>query len=183
MDYNEQKADEIIQKFSLNPSTKKTWQHRNKIPDKYRDTDHTPTIEPSKAELIIQKRIVEILEMGLININVLFDLADVYYQKYQDVRRGKTTSFSKQEIIRLKKEILRIRILITKTFERRSEVALRELLKTEVLLIRPIMARNQASMIDYDRASRFRRKSYALEDDDYNLIKDCYIKAAMALSL
>lgn len=183
MEYNEQLAHEVIKKFNLDAKTAKVWKTRGKIPAKYFNPDYQAPQKADKAGKEMQRRILEVMEFGYINNRMLCQLANVYPQKYFDIRRGKTAGFNAEEITRLKKEINRLRLLIVKTFERRSEPALKQLLQNETLLIRPVLNAAGCNAIDYDRASRFRRSEYHLNSEDYETIKDAYIKAALQFSL
>lgn len=182
MNFNEELAKELAERFNISEATVKSWRHRGSIPDKYGNPEFVKPVAPDKAKSIVSDRILSLLSDGLINITLLCKLSDIGSQKFADVKRGKTV-FSEQEIIAMKREINRARILIAKTFERRSHPALKELLKSEMFLVRPILIAGGATLTDYDRASRFRRGEYSLEDKDYNIVKDCFIKFALQLGL
>jgi len=182
MQFSEDLAKEISVKHKIGEATIKTWRHRGTIPDKYGNPEFVKPIAPDKSKSIVSDRILNILAEGLLNVTLLCNLSDVTPQKFADVKRGKAV-FSEQEIISLKKEINRARILIAKTFERRSHPALKELLKSEMFLLRPILLSGGATLTDYDRASRFRRDEYSLDDKDYIIIKNCFVKFALQLGL
>lgn len=183
MNYSDILAQEIIDRFKLESKIKKIWKTRNKIPDKYSNPDYKLPEAPDKSKLILQKRILEILKYEFLNSSLLSKVAGLSRTRMYDAKREKASPFSTDEILVLKKEINRLRLLIIKTFEHRSDSALRDLVKSDMILLRPLILRSGGTNTDYDRASRFRRGEYHLNDSDYFTIKDAYIKIALQLSL
>ncbi len=182
MQFNEEKAQEIISKFDLDPKTIRVWKSRDKIPDKYFSDDYQKPVEASKSDLIIQQRIFKAMETGYLQLSVICELAGVKREKYMDVQRGKVSAFSAQEVLALKKEITKIKLLIVKTFEKKSTIALRALLESSAILVNPILKDGGADKLDYDRVSRFKRRVVEIDAINYELVKDCFIKAALQLS-
>lgn len=182
MDFDEKIAIEIIERLSLSDKTLRVWKLRGSIPDKYANAEYKLPVSLDKAGKIIQKRILAVLNSNLINSKVICSLTGVVYQRYTDVNRGKA-AFTPDEILALKKEINRLKILIVKTFERRSESALKLLLESEIIYIRPVLRAASLSDAMYDKCARFKRSECSLNDSDYLQIKDAMIKFAMQLSL
>lgn len=183
MQYDDEKAKAIIAKFNLDEKTIKVWKTRGKIPDKYFSDDYQPPVKASKADLILQKRIIEVLERGFLQVNIVTELAGLKPQKYFDVRRGNVAAFSANEIRTLKSEISKLRLSIVKAFEKKSEHELVTLLKNDAILINPIMKDGGAERIDVERLSRLKHERISIDAIDYELTKNCFIKAAMQLSV
>jgi hypothetical protein len=183
MNYDEQTAAELIQKFNLDPTTQRVWKTRGKIPVKYMKDGYEKPVEASKADQVIQKRIIDVLQSGYLQISVICELSGVSDQKYQDVKRGNVSTFSAQETLALKKEITKIRLIIAKTFEKKSSIALRALLDNPAILVNPIVRDGGGDKNDYDRLSRFKRRIIEMDGINYELVKDCFIKAALKLSI
>ena len=57
MEFNEEKAKGIVEKYNLSDNTVRVWRSRNTIPDKYSDGNYQPAPEISKADRIILNRI------------------------------------------------------------------------------------------------------------------------------
>jgi len=181
IEFEENKAIQLIQKYGLSKNTLKVWKTRGYIPAKYLDDNYLPGTEASKAEHVIANRIIEILNQNFFQANVICETAGVKPQKFFDVRRGNVSAFSAEETIALKKEIAKLRISIVKTFEKKSAVALRSLLSNPELNLLPILKVVNADKNDYDRVSRFKRRIIEIDAINYDLVKDAFISAAMHL--
>ena len=182
MNYTSELAKEIINRCGLSASVEKVWKTRNSIPDKYADPDFKPPVKIDKAGEILQDRILKVVESGYLNAPLILQLANVPWAKFQDIKRGKS-NFSETEVIAMKKEINKARIMIIKTFERKTNSALQSLLQSEALQIWPIFKAAQLDKNTYDRTSKFKITGIQLSDPDYQLVKDALIRCAITLSL
>jgi uncharacterized protein YfkK (UPF0435 family) len=180
IDFDEQKAIEVIKKFGLAENTLRVWKTRGGIPAKYLQEGYKPPTEASKADEIIEKRITNILKSGLLNATVVTELAGVPVQKFHDVARG-GSSFSKEEITAIKGQLNRLRIEIAKTFEIKSFVSLNKLLNNPAFNLAVVM--RGCTKTEYDRASRIKLKKIESSNLDYSIIKDYFIKTALQLSV
>ena len=183
MIYDETIAKELIDKFDLSSKTLLVWKTRGKIPDKYFKETYQKPQEASKADLIIQQRIFEVFNLGFLNATVICELAGLKFQKYIDVKRGNVNALSAQEIFALKKEITKIKIQIVKTFEKKSSIELRKLLNNSAIYSKPIIDSGGGDKNDADRVSRFKLNKIEIDSLNYQLIKDCFIKAALQINL
>ena len=181
--YTDELAAAIIARHGLSETTQKVWKTRGYIPTKYTDENYRPGTKASKADLVTQKRIMEVLSRDIINVNVLCDLAGIYRQKYNDIRRGKTESFSAEEVLALKKEIAKLRLQIINTFSVYSPAKLKDLVNYELLKTKVIIDLCTNNRLDYERLLRFAAGKINFDAINYSLVKDCYLKAAMLISI
>lgn len=115
MDFNEQTAHEIVQKFGLDEKTIKVWKTRNKIPDKYADPEYSKPVDVTNEKNIHERdRIIKILNSEKFNIQSIARLSGIKGQKMSDVLSGRS-SFTVPDILALKKAINGIRINVAKT--------------------------------------------------------------------
>lgn len=182
MKYTDKKADEVSRKFRVADATIKVWKHRGEIPDKYNNENFKVKEALSKAEMIMQQRIVEVLKSKFINTTVLIELAGVDKNRYKGVLT-KGISFSKDDILALKGEINKIKLGITKTFESKQESAFKNLLKSKIFHFAPIWRLEGGTNIDRDRFSRFAQGKISMESVNYELAKNCFMKVALMLNL
>ncbi len=67
MDYTEDKAKEIAEKYNIPPATLVTWKHRGKIPKKYANPDYTPPAKLTKGDEAQLERLLKIFSLNKIN--------------------------------------------------------------------------------------------------------------------
>jgi hypothetical protein len=178
--FSEETAKKIIRQFSLSENTLKTWRNRGKIPGKY--IVSTSKTVATKAEKITEKRILNVLQSKMLNITVVLQLSEIELHRYSDVLREKT-SFSHEEIIRLKSEINKLKIEIVKTFSqdniKPSQVV--SLLKNSAFVLNVIMKDN--IKVHRERANRIKLKQIEPSSLDISIIKDSFIKLALQLTV
>ena len=182
MQYDKDIALKLIEKYQLRKKIKTVWKARGKIPDKYFSPNYQVPKPATKADLITQKRILEIFETDLLKNKTICDLAGVKIAKYFDIGRGKVTAFSAQEIRALKSVINKIEVKISKTFNQRSEKALRSLLKNPAITISIIVKAGGGVKYDVERLYQFRDGKIKIDAINYELTRDCFIKAAKQMS-
>lgn len=112
MEFNEEKAKEIVLKHNLDEKTIRVWRTRNNIPNKYLNPELGINI-PVKGEKQVQelKRIKAILANEKLNIASIARLSDIPATKIKDVLRGKS-NFSANDLICLKKAITSLKIAV-----------------------------------------------------------------------
>lgn len=108
MQFEEEKANEIIKKFNLDEKTVKVWKTRGKIPDKYAGTDYKVEQRISgNADKVTADRILSIIQSDEINASTLSELAGI--ANMRDILRQKST-LTESQLVSLKKEINRLKI-------------------------------------------------------------------------
>lgn len=182
MNYTSELAKEIINRCGLSASVEKVWKTRGAIPDKYSNPDYQAPIKIDKAGKVLQDRIVTVLQTGFLNNSVILILSEVDLQKFADVQRGKST-FTAREVVALKKEINKARIQIIKAFEKHSNSLLLNLLKSNLFQVQPIFKDSGLDKSIYDKTSKFKFGAYRFELDEYNQVKDAFIKCAIQLGI
>lgn len=179
IEFNEQTALQIIEKQGLSPTTLKVWRTRGSIPGKYLQEGYQKPTEATKADSIIESRVIGILKSGLINATVVSELAGIPAHKIIDVSRGGST-YSHEEIIALKSEINKLKIEIAKAFQIKAFVLLKKLLNNPAFILRKVL--DNATKIEYEHASRIKRGVIEPSESDYRLIKDSFVKTALQLT-
>lgn len=109
MEFTEQKAKEVVDKFSLSEKTIAVWRMRGAIPNKYAK----PDIPIKKVEGLKDnrkaERLVEVLNNDKLNVRKLGELCGIDENRIQDIRRGKTF-ITESELTELSKAINRLKI-------------------------------------------------------------------------
>lgn len=89
MEFNEDKAKEIVEKLGISEKTIQVWKSRGAIPNRYADENYTPTRKKTSADEIKLQRIRDILKSEVFNMQVVTELSGVAYPKLADALRGK----------------------------------------------------------------------------------------------
>jgi len=110
MDYAEETAKEIIQKFNLSPTTLKVWKTRGKIPERYSIENFKIRKRPlDEYNISLSNNIKKILEYGKINISSLCRLTKLQYNTLSAFIY-KTGFLTDEELLNIKKAINQMRI-------------------------------------------------------------------------
>ncbi len=181
MEFDEQKAVEIIKKFNLSEKTFRVWKSRNKIPNKYLKEDFKLPEKQSKADALLQQRITEIFKSGKINQSVFLELCGIRKDKYVDVNKGKS-NYTPSEIIKIKSELNKLRLEIAKTFEKFSERQFLNLLNNPLLKY-SVIIKNIPRSDGYDQISYFKRGKHPNPIWIWERVRDEYIIFAMKLRI
>ena len=172
-EFNEKVAKELQETHDLPKSTVNKWRYRGRIPDRFFKNPVSVTEEKAHAQL--SKRVAKVLQADFLNKAVICKLAGCFTKQVYNA------DFKPAQIITLKKEINTIKVLIAKTFEKKSDIALKNLLNDERLFLKPIL-QGQENMY-YDRAKRFKKSEIEIDSVTYAILKDSYVKAAMQLNV
>jgi len=175
MKFNEEKARQIIDKYNLSQTTLKVWKSRGSIPDRYGKEGYVKPIPVSgKGDEIMQERLISILNMPELNRKTIIQLSGCDATRINGVCLHKST-FTKEEMFALQKEIKRLRLDILKYTQKYSESFVKLLkdnrLKFYVIIPDKLFARR----LNYlkDNISRL----------DFNQAVDYYIKVAIQLNI
>jgi len=179
-EFDEKKAAEIIKRLGLSETTLRVWKNRGAIPSKYLNENYTPPTGASKAEKVLEQRITDLLRSGLVNATVVTELAGISRQKAVDVARG-GSSYSHEEIIRIKSEVNKLKITIARTFERKSYIELKKLLNNPAFILKTTML--HCTALQYEHANRIKLGKIEPSELDYSIIKDAFIKTALQFTL
>lgn len=139
MKFSEEKAQEILQTFSLSEATINTWRHRNAIPDRYRTGIKKEEIISTDEKQQL-KNLVRCFKTGKFNISALCELigSDFSRDTIFDFMRGKGR-ISRQDLIAIKKAVNILRNEskeILRELERKSELPESVEIKVKSLLMR-----------------------------------------------
>ena len=177
MEFDEQKAREIVSQFGMSDKTIRVWKIRGRTPDKYADTGYQPR-STSKAGDIRHQRFVELLESGIISITVLSELIQLPEIKLTDAKRGKTR-LSDADLDKCLIEIKRLKITIAKTFQTFSPLQLKHLFSNHLIHYTKIVTDKELMYkISYVRKGK--------EEPDrllWQLVKDKYVIFAITLNI
>ena len=177
MEFNEEKAREIVAKYDLSEKTILVWKSRNRIPDKYADENYNPAPEASKADWIILSRIKELKEAGCINFAVLSELAGVDTQHLYDAVRGKGR-IGKEELGKVVMELKKLKVFISNNLHN-SPGKLKRLMDNKLLKFYAINGKDEWAKTVYYAM----HKQNQLSQTDFMRLKDNYIKVYIMLNL
>jgi hypothetical protein len=149
MNFDEEKAREIVERFGLSESTIKVWKTRGSIPNKYANPDYT---QPAKVSGVkderLEERIKTILSNQKLNKSKLAELAGIDLQRMKGYYSNRVR-MTPGDLIELKKAINHLKIdaikavndlanrqvgfsVTVKRFVEREEVSLQTLLKGDI---------------------------------------------------
>jgi len=179
MEFSEEKATEIIEKFGLDVKTIRVWRTRGTIPEKYNNPDfeiRTPVTE--RAELIRQERVCEILRMSEINIPVFQELIK---SPVSDVVRGKST-FTANELLSAEKEVRKLKIDVLRLTEKNIQANLKKIISDSrikhYIILRYTLKDNDIKSIQFAL-----EKSNGIDSFMFEKVKDAFVKFAIQLNL
>lgn len=129
MEYNEEKALELIKKFSLSLTTNKVWKSRGAIPDKYLQEDYTPRVvsDLSSAQKITLDRVLSIFKGEELNAKTIEELCGFRQAFFSDLARSRT-SISNTELNKIVVELQRLKLDIKKAFDGDNPSRIRKIL-------------------------------------------------------
>lgn len=177
MEYTEEKAREIIEKYELSPTTMKVWRTRGAIPDKYNNPEYTPTEKASKADKVILARLAELNSRGYINFSVLCDVAKVNKQIIYDAMRMKGR-IDRSDLDKLVLELKRLRVFIKNNLVN-SPMKLRSLFDNKTLKFYVINGKDEWAKSMYWSMSN----GNDIAADDFDRLKDNYVKVYLAITV
>lgn len=177
MEFDEEKAREIVAKYGLSEKTILVWKSRNRIPDKYADENYNPAPEASKADRIILSRIKELKEAGYINFAVLAELAGVDMQRLYDAVRGKGR-IGKDELEKVVLELKKLKAFINNNLQNRPAV-LKRLMDNKLIKYYSVNGKDEWAKAMYYALSKQNQLSQA----DFMRLKDNYIKIYIMLNV
>lgn len=170
MDFNEEKAKEIVSKHGLSANTAKVWKSRGRIPDKYLDENYSST-PMNNADKVILSRIREIVGYGLINVSVLCDVSGVSLSRLSDSIREKGR-IDHDDLNKIVIEIKRLRVFIKNNLQNEPK-KLRALLSNKELKFYKINGKDEwAKAMNYAIS-----KENKLSDPDFVKLSDNYWSA------
>lgn len=116
MEYNEEKAKEIISQHGLSPKTDKVWKTRGKIPDKYAREGFEMRKPLSRAEIEKQDYLKKIIRSEKINTEYWGESAGLPRILIFDVGRDRQ-NMSQQELLKVVKALQKFRIQVKEVIE------------------------------------------------------------------
>ena len=102
MEFNEQKALEIIAKYNFKPVALQVWKTRGYIPDKYYN-EFKPADSRSDAEIELDHKVMTILANKKLNLKAIFNDLEIPIARYSDAKRigTKTVPLQALEVTRI----------------------------------------------------------------------------------
>ena len=178
MEFTEEKALEIIEKFQLDKKTVAVWMNRGKSPDKYANEDYVVRVPISdRADLIKADRVISILKMNEINRPVMQELIKA---PISDIVQKKST-FTQAELICSVKEINRLKIDIVKSIEKNNQTILKKLIADErikyYVILRVTMNDNDIKSLSFAL-----NKGAGVDSYVFTRLKDPFAKFAIQLN-
>lgn len=177
MEYSEEKARGIINKYDLSPDTMKVWRTRGAIPDRYGNPNYKPTKKMSKADKVVVARLAEVIGRGYINFSVLCEIARADKQAVYDAMRGKGR-VSRDDLDKLVLELKRLRVFIKNNLVN-SPAKLKALLDNKILKFYVINGDDNWAKSMYWAMSN----GNDIAADDFDRLKDNYVKVYLAITV
>jgi hypothetical protein len=110
MQFDQQKALEIIQKYKLKPSILALWKTRGTIPDRYLKDYEAPE-NRSKLSIIEEQIVLTKLSNKKLQLKAFFEKINIPISKYNDAKRTdkKQVPLQNTDIITINSELLRLK--------------------------------------------------------------------------
>lgn len=178
MDYNEEKARELIEKYRLSPSTLNVWKCRGKIPDKYLREDYQPTEAVTRADAIRLSRLQDINKTELLNFTAIAEVCGIPQQQLADALRRKAR-ISSEEIDKVETEIKKIRALIHNNIQFNNPAKLKKIFNCPEIKFYKVCGKDNWAKSMYYNLS----KENQLSKNDYEQLKDYYFRALIQTSI
>lgn len=169
MQYTQELAEYLRDKYDIPQETLRTWKYRGKIPKKYEDPDYEKMSPLDKGDTILLERIMKALDSEKINIENFMKTCGIHMQKYFDVKREKT-NFYKEELKTLKKEINKMLVEMKGYFEKYSETTFNKWASDPRIHIKPTVY--DLSDIEIDRIYRIKSGRLALTRELWEKVKN-----------
>lgn len=177
MEYTEEKAREIVEKYNLSPTTMKVWRTRGEIPDKYNNPEYTPTEKASKADNVIIARLAELNSRGYINFSVLCDVAKVNKQIIYDAMRMKGR-VNRNDLDKIVLELKKLRVFIKNNLVN-SPAKLKALFDNKILKFYVINGKDEWAKSMYWAMSNENDIAAA----DFSKLQDNYVRVYLAITV
>ena len=182
MEFTEETAKAIVEKFNLDEKTIRVWKTRGSIPDKYSKLEAPIKKIESGHDIQTQKNIIRVLKRNDSKINVtnLARLADVNTQRLTDIAREKSGLFTQDELLALKKAINILRIEAKEINEGLSNIkydisqSLEKKLR-DFFYRKEIYSKRFFDDRIYNKVEGFARKARSFPIEDVALIKDSFV--------
>lgn len=165
MEYNEQTAKELQEKFGLDESTLRTWKHRNQIPDKYSDPEYKKMVVLTKAFSSAHNTLHEILKFKTMNTKAVFATANVPYQRFNDMV---DVELSEADFKAVRMVVTQLKVHALKAMANRFELT--KFLQRSEINIMPLM--QPCTRLQYEHVIRFIDKKIELSKDEMEMLKD-----------
>lgn len=178
MDYNEEKAKELIEKYQLSPTTLKVWKSRGKIPDKYLREDYQPTEAVNRADAVRLSRLQELNKSELLNFTAIAEVCGIPQQRIADALRGKGR-ISPEEIDKVETEIKKIRALIRNNIQFNIPEKQKKIFDCPEIKHYKVFGKDSWGKSMYYALGKGNQLSKA----DYEKLKDCYMRATIMMNL
>lgn len=180
MEFNEEKAREIIERYSLSPNTLNVWKSRKSIPSKYAKEDYQQPEEISSAGKIILDRIDELIKTNVLNFSVICEIVGIKRIQLADACKGKGR-MNAEDIEKIRNEVNRSRLVILRAFrdDSQSPQELKSLFKNKTIK-HYVVAEDDA----WHKKMKYAiENEYKLYQEDYMRLKDTYIKASILMNI
>lgn len=177
MEFNEEKAKEIIGRFELNPTTLKVWKNRGSIPDKYFREGFTKTDAMDKDMKHKLSRIKYALDADVFNLNAICRIAEVPYGTFFDALREKG-NISQDDLDKVILEFKRIKTFIMNHIKFNNPQKLKTLFENPELKFYVINGKETFGKRMYDSL----KKGNIISESDYMLLKDNYMKVYIRIN-
>jgi len=130
MEFNEELASDICDKFGVSRKLIHNWRVRGGIPDKY---DTSPEkVAKEKALKEGEAAFIELIYSKEINQTAICELAEFSDKRIRQIEKRKA-AFNHVELLRLSKELSLIKLQIQNCFSNFSETKLRILLRLDTI--------------------------------------------------
>lgn len=190
MEFNEELAKQVIEKFSLSAKTLQVWRFRGKIPDKYISAEGGIEKPLSKIEKVQTEWLREILQTNKLHGPNFCEFARLDYHQIRTFGIGETRELPYSVFLKLKSTIAGLKLKVAQLVEEagkhphesdRHNRALKELIKLPYF--KPTVVLRESGL-KYNHAYAFAyRGNTQLDRERKQKILDSYALLAFQLSI
>lgn len=178
MEFNEEKAKEVVEKFGFSAQAIKNWKHKGFIPDKYFDGSYKRDEPLDEASKIILSRLRDLSSSEILNLKVICNLVGIAPIKLSDAMKHKGR-MNREDIDKVVLECKKIRTFMKNSVQNNSAKDLKDLLKCKALKFYIICGKDPWAKSMHWAISH----ENPLSKEDFQKLQDKYIKAALMINL
>lgn len=178
MEFNEEKAKEVVAKFGFSNQAIKNWKHKGFIPDKYFDGSYKRDEPLDEASKIILTRLKALSSAEILNFSVICKIAGIDNLKLSDAMKL-TGRINREDIDKFVIECKKIRTFMKNQIQTNSTKQLKALLQCKAIKFYIVCGKDSWAKAMHWAISNENQ----LSKDDFLKLQDKYIKAALMINI
>lgn len=178
MEFNEESAKQLVEKFGFSKQVIANWKHKGIIPDKYFDGSYKRDEPLDEASKIILSRLRDLNSLEILNLKVICNIVGIAPIKLYDGMKHKGR-INREDIDKVVLECKKIRTFMKNSIQNNSVKDLKDLLECKAIKFYIVCGKDPWAKSMHWAISHENQ----LSKDDFLKLQDKYIKAALMINL